>query len=651
MLMLNIKIDCYGQSASAFERAGDKSIERKDPLSAISYYNQAIDYGESATLCYKLGEAFNLLHDYSIAYNWYMAAYSKAKNDPELSLNAIIKSADLLKCLGKFDDASRLLLNQKYLTKNDSIQITRLTNGIAFAAKLSLDSLPLVVNQIGDEINSKYSDISPTQSGDSILYFSSMRFFVKDKTENQKLTSKILSSKILANQFSKSEVLPKKINSIKYNIANPSVSPDHKLMIFSQCLEDGNNNLICSLLESKYKNGAWETPILLNDSVNLKNYTSTQPCITTNGNDGYLLYFSSNRPIGFGKNDIWVSKRSSSGAYSSPENLGPLINSVDDEITPFFDAMTDTLYFSSDREDGLGGFDLLATAFQNKLPQNTIHLRPPINSGYNDLYFSANYSIPRSKYLVSNRPPAEQINEGACCYDLFKIDNPPPSKKDSLPPPLEIIPLVSLPLSQIPIDSISKLPVEIILSKLNDFLPLRLYFDNDYPDPKTRKTTTQSSFNDLTASYLQKLPEYQDAHKSDLLEKENLKIFFNDSIAMNFKKLEKFSSIIAELLHSGNSLKLLLQGCASPLADNAYNLTLSSRRISSLRNYWMLWNAGILKEFILSGMLILNDDPKGERLATVKVNDRLDNKAASVYSIAAALERRIEVTDISLQKP
>ncbi len=650
-MMVTPITNCYSQSAAAFEKAGDHSMEQHDPFTAITFYNQGLDYNETASLCFKLGEAYNELHEYENALKWYLSASIKSENDDQLYNNSILKSADLLKCLGRFQDAKNQLLRSKNLITIDSIRFKNTLHGIDFAEQLMKDTLPISVNLIGDEINSSYSDFGPSPSGDSVLYFSSMRFFRKNKTETQKLTSKILVSKISNNQFSIPEPLPSSINSATYNNANPSISPDHQIMIFTHCLEDENNNLICTLLESQYQKGQWQTPKVLNDSINFKKYTSTQPCITTNGNDGYLIFYSSNRPNGFGKNDIWIVKRNPKGDYSNPINAGSIINSKDNEMTPFYDAMTDTLYFSSDREEGLGGFDLLATSFVNKSPQNTIHPGPPFNSGYNDLYYSANYSNPRTQYLVSNRPPAEQLNGGACCYDLFSIKNLIPIKKDSVITPLEVIPLTSLPLSQIPLDSITNLPLSITLKKLSELLPLRLYFDNDFPDPHTRKTSTISLFNILITSYLQKLPEYLNAHKNDSLQKKELRLFFKDSIEANFQKLETFTAVITKLLQSGNSLKLMLQGCASPLADNAYNVTLSSRRISSLRNYWMQWNHGEIKEFIQSGQLILNEDPAGEHLAAAKVSDKLNNKSESVYSVSAALERRIEVTEISLQKP
>ncbi len=649
-LLFFISTNSNAQSAAAYEHAGDRSMQQKDPLAAISFYSSSLAYAESALLSFKIAEAYNSLHDYPNALHWYNSVNINAGNDHSLLLKSIFKTANLLKCLGRFDEAKQVLISQKDLTKTDSISLNKILHGVNFAEQLNKDSIFIHVNHTGEIINSTYSDFAPSAVGDSVIYYSSMRFFTKSKTENKKLTSKILTSKISDNTFERPEALSNLINSPKFNNANPSISPDHKLMIFNRCLEDEENNLICTLWESNYKDKQWQSPIILPDNINLPKYTSTQPCITTNGNEGYLLFYSSDCPNGFGKHDIWLAKRNPEGVYSTPLNAGALINSSDEEMTPFYDAMTDTLYFSSDREDGLGGFDLLATSYKNKTPQYTFHPGPPINSGYNDLYYSANYSDSRSRYLVSNRPPSEQLNEGACCYDIFKLEDIPIVKKDSVEQ-IPTIPISSLPLVQIPLDSISHLPVDLIINKLSKLLPLRLYFDNDFPDPHTRKSITSSIFDKLTSAYLQKLPEYQNEHKNDTLEQQNLKAFFNDSITANFQKLENFTAVIYELLQSGHRLQLKLQGCASPLADNAYNLTLSERRISSLKNYWQHWNSGKLKEYIQTESLVLNDDPAGENLATNKVSDRLDNKAASVYSVSAALERRIEVTEISLQKP
>ena len=71
-----------------------------------------------------------------------------------------------------------------------------------------------------------------------------------------------------------------------------------------------------------------------------------------------ILYFTSNRPGGYGGNDIYVCHRLENGRWSVPGNLGPNINTAGDESAPFIHADNSSLYFTSNALPGYGGDDL-----------------------------------------------------------------------------------------------------------------------------------------------------------------------------------------------------------------------------------------------------------------------------------------------------
>ena len=98
-------------------------------------------------------------------------------------------------------------------------------------------------------------------------------------------------------------------------------------------------------------------------------------------------------------------------------------------------------------------------------------------------------------------------------------------------------------------------------------------------------------------------------------------------------------------------MKLKIEGRASSLADSDYNVILSARRINSLLNYWKEWNQGELMKYVDSGQLQIIEDPSGEKNAAGKVSDDAKDKSRSIYSIDAALQRKIEITEITLTKP
>jgi hypothetical protein len=115
--------------------------------------------------------------------------------------------------------------------------------------------------------------------------------------------------------------------------------------------------------------------------------------------DGRALYFASDRPGGFGGYDIYVSYRVGN-SWSTPENLGAVVNSAGNEITPFAD--NDYLYFSSDGHKGFGGYDVFRAERSGNRWISVSHLGTGINSPRDDYGFIYD-DLKNLGYLTSNR--------------------------------------------------------------------------------------------------------------------------------------------------------------------------------------------------------------------------------------------------------
>jgi hypothetical protein len=613
---------------------------KEDPYSAIGYYQAALEYDDDADIHFKLSTAYLKFADYSNAlFQSEKTRYNTS--DSILKTQATFRSAELLKRSGRFDEAIELLI-----TKKDSLSI-KIINDLNQSKINASDTANFYLLQLPENINSGNSEFSPVALGDSILFYSSHRF--PSKSDNNTTYSKILSSKITNGIYESGITLPTSINNSDISNGNVSISPDGKVMVFTRCQYNDSNVLVCDLYEVTIKNGKYTTPKKLN--LNVDGYTSTQPCITTHPTQGYQLYFSSNRKGGFGQNDIYISNRSADGKYSNAINLGKKVNTSDNELTPFYNLNNDTLYFSSDKAGGLGGFDIYHVSLKDS-NNNAQPMMVPFNSGYNDLYYTSSYGKEPNTYLVSNRPPAGKLNASACCFDIFKIkkaavDSNKIKKKDE---ELSLIKLnKGLGDDRFLFDD--SLSYEKINSLLRELLPLSLYFDNDYPDPKTRKETTTTRYQQLVTDYLDRLGEYSQM-QSDSARIDGIKKFFNDSIYGNFQRLEIVCAGIKKALSNEQDIviKLKVEGSASSLATDAYNVILSSRRISSIFNYWGEWNDGFIKNAIDSGQIVISKNPRGEQQATGKVSDDANNQALSVFSLEAASERKIVITDLSIEK-
>ena len=167
---------------------------------------------------------------------------------------------------------------------------------------------------------------------------------------------------------------------------------------------------------SKRQGGSWNKPTQL---VNLNTaFHERMPYISP---DGKLLLFSSDRPGGFGGEDIWASTYDEqAGKWDPPFNLGKNINTKYDESSPAIHHDNSSLFFSSNRPGGLGGFDLYSSlAVHNSLKK----WKPPASLGkpYNSQSDEERITMTKDGkiiYFSSNR------RGGIGLFDIYKADAP-----------------------------------------------------------------------------------------------------------------------------------------------------------------------------------------------------------------------------------
>jgi len=149
--------------------------------------------------------------------------------------------------------------------------------------------------------------------------------------------------------------LSSNINTPEYNEGAQSITQDGKFLFFTGCNRpDGLGR--CDIYVSQKKGDDWGKPFDLPPPVNTPGWES-QPSISS---DGRTLYFTSNRKGGYGGYDIWKSTLTEKG-WGEPVNLGPNINTAFDEQSAFIHPDDSTLYFCSDGWPGLGGKDLFVS--------------------------------------------------------------------------------------------------------------------------------------------------------------------------------------------------------------------------------------------------------------------------------------------------
>ncbi|MBP6826710.1 MAG: tetratricopeptide repeat protein [Saprospiraceae bacterium] len=193
-------------------------------------------------------------------------------------------------------------------------------------------------------------------------------------------------------------------------------------------------------------------------------------------------------------------------------------------------------------------------------------------------------------------------------------------------------------------------------ASMSAYLPITLFFDNDQPDPRTRATTTQQSYDQTVNRYLTRREAFIQTYSANLqgAEKERaaeqLGKFFDEEILAGFVKLEDFAGNLELFLNGGARIEIMVKAFASPLATSDYNLALTQRRISSVRNYFRKFQNGIFEAYIRNGQLKVSTLPLGESAASPGVSDDARDKRRSVFSLDASRERRAEILEVRLFK-
>ena len=194
------------------------------------------------------------------------------------------------------------------------------------------------------------------------------------------------------------------------------ISADGRKLYMTGC--GWSRDSSCDIYVSESKNGKWGMPHRLDGSINTNSWES-QPCISS---DGRELYFVSRRS---GNSDIYCSTRSADGSWSEPQNLGEPINTQGTEMAPFLHPDGRTLFFSSDKHIGMGGYDLfMSRRSEDGKWQTPINLGFPINTSSDEINF----------YVAADGKTAfisSQRQGGMGGYDIYTFELPEEVRPDS----------------------------------------------------------------------------------------------------------------------------------------------------------------------------------------------------------------------------
>ncbi len=443
--LLLLTLACISGSLKAqyvydFKRTADNYFMQKDYYSAAQYYTKALgtftvkpgeyrpylvekstrgkhkklkDYEQ---VVYRLAESYRMYHDFGNAQKW----YAEASNfDPErfplvkywygVCLRANARTAE------DYENARMQLQQFKQSYKGYDEYSSRADielKNCEFAIAEMKKAPRYDVIKVTGNINQGGANYAPVPVGSNTFYFTSSR---PDSALVAKKSNPFINTLYIAKGDNSSFDSNEKLSipgekGIEQGVA--AISPDGSTLYVTRwSVKDGRKQ--SSIYMSARQGNSWSEPRVLDANINIAGYSSKEPFVTS---DGKYFLFASDRPGGMGKFDIWYCSISNNGMLSAANNMGPAINTKDEEGAPFYDPVKQTLIFSSDGRTGFGGMDFFSSkgAFGGwTVPQNMGY---PLNSAKDDLYYAALQpkNALQKGYISSDR-------ESVCCLEIYAV--------------------------------------------------------------------------------------------------------------------------------------------------------------------------------------------------------------------------------------
>ncbi len=389
----------------AIQQKGEYALLREKYKDALGHFRKvAAEYPDFAPALRGIGACYEMLGELRKAADTYSRILEK---NPRFSRALYFEAARTFYQSGEYAKARALFesfLSMKdfepaYFSYNgieertvDSIYYGQVAGSI-FACTVALDSLQFrsvsEVTNLGNQINSAADEYFPCLTNDGrTLYYTYRR---NDKSDEDLYWSTNPQGNWRPGQavqdFNTGE-----------NEGMPTLVKDGRRLFFTACQRPQTLGP-CDIWEADIDNGRLRDPRPAPGDANSLNWES-QATISC---DGSVLYFSSNRIGGFGGADIWVSFRREDGQWGRPQNMGPAINSSGDEEAPFISNDGKVLFFSSTGHLGFGEQDIFLSRLQDDgqwgLPLN---LGVPVNSAFRELGFFLS-ADGTTGYFASNR--------------------------------------------------------------------------------------------------------------------------------------------------------------------------------------------------------------------------------------------------------
>ncbi|MFC0655859.1 OmpA family protein [Mongoliitalea lutea] len=481
---------------------------------------------------------------------------------------------------------------------------------IAYVRLVLENPLDITKERLPEPLNQFAMQYFPVLTADSKKILFTKRDGIKDFQKEDIFVSYLLDD---GENWTKPAGISEIINT-PYNEGTCTISADGNILIYTSC--DAPDSFgSCDLYIAYRVNGKWQRPGNMGKHVNSR-FWDSQPSLSA---DGRMLFFSSNRRGGYGGNDIWYTVRKADGSWSEAKNLGGIINTPKDEVSPFMYFNNEVLFFASNGHLGLGGLDIFLSRVIDGEFTEPENIGYPINDHRDQ--FSLFITAQRDyAYYTESTFQGQEIERSL----LYRFKFPE-----------------SVALG----DKLIVTQGKVVNSKTGKAIDARLSLvslSNDSTLYEFRADGASGEFmmlypdKDFSGLYVEKegyLPKIFNVDKDGLKNKDNLEIslipiatgeeFVFENIFFDFDKHElkpeSMSSLkrLYEFLITNPNANIYINGHTDNVGSTAYNEGLSLRRAEAVKDY-------LLGKGIKEGRAIPLG--KGDR-EPIKPNDTAENRA------------------------
>ncbi|MDM1328348.1 OmpA family protein [Myroides odoratimimus] len=392
---------------NSYVKKANKQIQKMAYAEAITTYEKAIAKGKQADdILFNLAKAYYENGMYLQANHWYKKLFENVSQASDIKdIEAYYRYIQTIRTTGDYFLANSKMELFAEKAPGDS-RVKKYLSNPNYLEQVNTNRDGYRVKQL-NSVNTPGSEYGSALYKGEIVYASSAK---KGKQKgihswtNDPYTKLYSASVRIDGYIGKAKPFARKLEG-NYNEANAIFSADSRTMYFSSNNRADKNvrysdkALLVNLYRAySFGPGKWGDVEKL--SINVEHANTASPALSP---DQDWIYFSSDRPGGYGQSDLYRAKVFRDGSIGTPENLGDKINTEARESFPFVSS-DNVLYFASDGHPGLGGLDLYGVQiYQDGSFGEVVNLGNSINSPYDDF---AMYLDPEAKFgfITSNRP-------------------------------------------------------------------------------------------------------------------------------------------------------------------------------------------------------------------------------------------------------